>query len=127
MAERLDKFSHVPIHAGQVWLSRAGVWTLSVVLSILRFHTPIGYPWTFDLFAVVELSWMEREIRYYRSGRGACVRKPGRGQLLDLPDTHPCARATFDARCFERNVAGRILGLLDRSMWNFRHNVLLAR
>ena len=33
-----------------IWLLRLMVFTASVFLSILRFHTPIGYPWSLNFF-----------------------------------------------------------------------------
>ena len=49
----------------QIWGWRAGAWVLSVIAAILTFHTPVGHPWTLNLFAVYSLFWMEREIAYY--------------------------------------------------------------
>ena len=65
MAERLEHFSSIPVGLKQVWIWRGGVWALSAILSAARFHTPVGYPWTLNLFAVVAALWLEREIRYY--------------------------------------------------------------
>jgi peptidoglycan/LPS O-acetylase OafA/YrhL len=51
---------------GSVWRWRLLVWATSVVLSVLRFHSPLGYPWTLDLFAVLVACWLIREISSYR-------------------------------------------------------------
>jgi peptidoglycan/LPS O-acetylase OafA/YrhL len=51
---------------GEMLAWRVGVWGGSVGLSALRFHTAAGYPWTLNLFGVVAVLWLEREIRYYR-------------------------------------------------------------
>jgi peptidoglycan/LPS O-acetylase OafA/YrhL len=69
LAERLDSFSAFPVSTKQIWLWRGGAWMLSNALCIMRFHTPIGYPWTLNLFALVATLWIEREIRYYHAGR----------------------------------------------------------
>ena len=37
-----------------------------MALSVLRFHSPLGYPWTFNLFAVLVACWLSREISRYR-------------------------------------------------------------
>ncbi len=71
LAERMDRFSGVPVSRAQIWSWRGGAWALSIASSILRFHSPIGGPWTVSLFAIYASSWLEREIRYYRSGRRA--------------------------------------------------------
>jgi peptidoglycan/LPS O-acetylase OafA/YrhL len=89
MAERLEIFSSIPISSARVWIWRIGVWALSVILSILRFHTPIGYPWTFDFFAVVAVLWLEREIRYYQAGRKPLFENLGEASYsIYLTHTH---------------------------------------
>ncbi len=70
LAEQTDGFSLLPVSAGEIWLWRSSVWIISVLLSFMRFHTPIGYPWTLNPFALVATFWLEREIRFYR-GRGS--------------------------------------------------------
>jgi peptidoglycan/LPS O-acetylase OafA/YrhL len=54
--------------AREIWLLRGGVWFASSVCSVLRFHSPIGYPWTLNLFAVLAAYWLAREIAYARNG-----------------------------------------------------------
>jgi peptidoglycan/LPS O-acetylase OafA/YrhL len=65
MAERFEIFRFLPTNGVQLWLWRGGIWALSAVLSVLRFHTSIGYPWTLDLFAIIAVLWLEREVRFY--------------------------------------------------------------
>jgi peptidoglycan/LPS O-acetylase OafA/YrhL len=67
LAERLDNFSAIPITLNRLWMWRAGAWALSVLASVLRFHSLIGFPWTFDLLAIYWTWWLEREIRYYHT------------------------------------------------------------
>jgi peptidoglycan/LPS O-acetylase OafA/YrhL len=55
------------VSAVHIWIWRGSAYVLSVVLSVLRFHSPLGYPWTLNLFAVFAVFWLEREIRYYRT------------------------------------------------------------
>lgn len=52
-----------------IWRWRLAVWGASVALSILRFYSPIGYPWTLNLFAVLVAFWLIREISRYRERR----------------------------------------------------------
>ena len=67
LAERLDSTAVIPITLNRLWMWRAGAWGLSVLASALRFHSPLGFPWTFDLFAIYWTWWLEREIRYYHT------------------------------------------------------------
>jgi len=65
MAERLDLFYTQSVSPLQIWVWRAGIWALSVILSVLRFHTAIGFPWTLNGFAVIAAYWLQREISYF--------------------------------------------------------------
>lgn len=67
LAERVESLSAFPVSAVQIWMWRGSAYVLSVVLSVLRFHSPLRYPWTLDLFAVFAVFWLEREIRFYRT------------------------------------------------------------
>jgi len=67
MAEQLDNFSSHHVSAQEIWLWRCSVWSLSLISSALRFHTPIGFPWTLNLFAIVAALWVEREIAYFNT------------------------------------------------------------
>jgi peptidoglycan/LPS O-acetylase OafA/YrhL len=50
------------VGASEIWRWRLGIWMLSAVCSVLRFHSPAGYPWTLDLFAIAVFFWLDREI-----------------------------------------------------------------
>ncbi len=41
----------------------------SALLSVVRFHSPIGFPWTLNLFALLVAYWLSREIIYYQHRR----------------------------------------------------------
>lgn len=69
LAERLERLSAVPVTAREIWMWRGGVWAYSVAASALTFHSPIRFPITLNLFAVLGVFWIEREIRFYRAGR----------------------------------------------------------
>lgn len=79
MAERLEEFWFLPVVSiWQIWNWRAAALALGLLTSLLRFHTPIGFPWTLNLFAVFAALWLEREIRFYRfSGRKPWFEQPG--------------------------------------------------
>lgn len=49
------------------WTWRLSVWALASATSILRYHTPLGYPWTLNVFAVVVVVWIAGEIGRYRT------------------------------------------------------------
>ena len=63
LAERWEVVSRGdPIPRLGLWGWRIAVFGTSVVLSGLRFHTVLTYPWTLDLFAVLVFLWLSREI-----------------------------------------------------------------
>jgi peptidoglycan/LPS O-acetylase OafA/YrhL len=49
----------------KIWIWRAGVWSLAWTCSTLRFHSPVKYPWTLNLFAVFVYFWLKREVAYF--------------------------------------------------------------
>ena len=56
----------VPRARLNIWLWRSGIWALSSLALVLRFHSPIGYPWTLNLFAIACFFWLQRElVRYF--------------------------------------------------------------
>jgi peptidoglycan/LPS O-acetylase OafA/YrhL len=44
---------------------------LAIGCSVLRFHSPVGYPWTLNLFALAGGVWLLAEVRHF-----ALVRPP---------------------------------------------------
>jgi hypothetical protein len=50
----------------RLWALRVGVWLLSVVASVLRFHTSIKYPITLDIFGVAAAFWLWCEVEWFR-------------------------------------------------------------
>lgn len=48
--------------ARRLWTWRLVVWALSWLCSALRFHSPVGYPWTLNLFAFAVFFWLRAEI-----------------------------------------------------------------
>lgn len=62
LAERVQSGALPVVSRREIWSWRAGVWALSSVASVLRFHSGIGYPWTLTAFAFVVFPWLLREI-----------------------------------------------------------------
>jgi len=50
-----------------IWAWRLGVLATSSVFVILRFHSPLKYSHTLDLFAILVYFWLKREISFYQS------------------------------------------------------------
>ncbi len=50
----------------RLWSWRYTVWGVSVAISLLRFHSPIGYPWTLNVFGILVACWLSREIRHFQ-------------------------------------------------------------
>lgn len=71
LAEQVMRGNFRVVSTGEMWRWRMGVWFVSAVLSVLRFHAGIGYPWTLNLFALLVYGWLAREIGYYRTRKPA--------------------------------------------------------
>lgn len=50
----------------RIWLWRVGIFGASALACGLRFHSPLKYPWTLNLFAFLTFLWLRREIAYFR-------------------------------------------------------------
>lgn len=62
-----EKVIYLPAQASaSIWTWRSGIWLASISTSILRFHSPVGYPWTLNFFALLVGFWLIREILYFR-------------------------------------------------------------
>jgi peptidoglycan/LPS O-acetylase OafA/YrhL len=61
-----EKWAHRPqsthVDNGMIWRWRLRIIALSALCSVLRFHSPLGYPWTLNLFAIAAYFWIDREI-----------------------------------------------------------------
>ncbi|MBA3963870.1 MAG: acyltransferase [Chthoniobacterales bacterium] len=49
-----------------IWVWRAAVFGAAWTSSFMRFHTPIGDPWTLTFFGVLVALWLRREIDFRR-------------------------------------------------------------
>jgi peptidoglycan/LPS O-acetylase OafA/YrhL len=66
LAERLDSFKTIEVTRQQIWMWRFGIWITTWACSVLKFHSPIGYPLTLNFFAILAFYWIQREVAYYR-------------------------------------------------------------
>ncbi len=71
LAENFEAFKETVISRRRIWFWRLGVAATSSALQALFFHPPaafpyVGYPWTLQIFAVLSMAWLEREIRWWR-------------------------------------------------------------
>jgi peptidoglycan/LPS O-acetylase OafA/YrhL len=48
-----------------VWPLRVVAWGAMILCSVLRYHSPIGYPWTLNVFAIVVTVWLAAELAYF--------------------------------------------------------------
>lgn len=46
----------------EIWAWRGGVWLASALCSVLRFHSPLKYPWTLNVFAILAAVWLAKEL-----------------------------------------------------------------
>ena len=58
-----------PVSRMGVWGWRLTIWALSCALLALRFHTPVGHPWTLNFFALAVYCWLQQELLHYRNAR----------------------------------------------------------
>ncbi len=76
LAEQVGKEMALPEserpRAFSVWPLRGTAWAAGSFASVLRFHSPLGYPWTLNFFAIFAKFWIHQEIRRY------AVRSPKR-------------------------------------------------
>jgi peptidoglycan/LPS O-acetylase OafA/YrhL len=47
-----------------IWIWRLSIWGMATVCSILRYHSPLGYPWTLNLFAIAVVLWLAHEVAH---------------------------------------------------------------
>ena len=69
LAENIQAAPPLTVSTRQIWSWRLGIWGLASVASGLRFHSPIGYPWTLLAFSGLVYFWVEREIHFFQMNR----------------------------------------------------------
>ncbi len=79
----------------RMWLWRLGMYGLTVVLSGLRFHSPLKYQYTLNLFALVVVVYLAREIAAsQRQAPPAWLERAG-AWSYSLYLTHPLAFTAY--------------------------------
>lgn len=68
LAEDADSLVN-PVSGGKIWTWRLVAWVSSCVCLLLRFHTPVGYPWSLGVFGIIAYLWLRQEICYFRRVR----------------------------------------------------------
>lgn len=48
-----------------LWPLRGAVWAAMIVCSVLRYHSPLGYPWTLNIFAILVTIWLAAELDHF--------------------------------------------------------------
>lgn len=95
LAERLDVFKAIEVTRKQIWMWRSGVWLTTWVCSVLKFHSPIGYPLTLNFFAILAFFWLQREIAYYRLRRPVSLMEKAGGWSYSMYLIHLHAQAVY--------------------------------
>jgi peptidoglycan/LPS O-acetylase OafA/YrhL len=54
------------VSSASIWVWRTVILGAAFICRVLKFHSPIGYPWTLNIFAVMVFFWLQREIVYRR-------------------------------------------------------------
>jgi peptidoglycan/LPS O-acetylase OafA/YrhL len=68
--ELAERVRERPARLGQrIWYFRLAVWLASAVALALRFHSPVGYPWSLNLFAVLVYFWLLEEIPHLAAAK----------------------------------------------------------
>lgn len=78
-----------------IWTWRASILVAAWVCSVLRFHSPIGYPWTLNLFAVLVALWLHQEIQFRHTVAPSRFLEWAGLWSYSLYLIHPAARALF--------------------------------
>jgi peptidoglycan/LPS O-acetylase OafA/YrhL len=88
---------HNPVESKSkhIWRWRAGIVGVNILLNFLRFHSPIGYPWTLNFFAILVFFWLFQEIRFYQSENPVPILEWAGKWSYSLYLTHGLAQAAF--------------------------------
>lgn len=95
LAEAVRKNPNARVSARSVWTWRAVIFIAAWACSTLRFHSPYGYPWTLNFFAILAAIWLYREVAFRRAvGAPALLEWLGTWSY-SLYLAHPLAAAAF--------------------------------
>ncbi|MFZ2449491.1 MAG: acyltransferase [Methylovulum miyakonense] len=64
IAERVKTAPPPQCSTSTIWIWRMSILGVACACSVLRFHSPFGYPWTLNLFAIMVAVWLLREIAF---------------------------------------------------------------
>jgi peptidoglycan/LPS O-acetylase OafA/YrhL len=96
LAARFDVIRQRNVSTVQVWQWRMGAYVLSTIAEALAFHSPIGAPWSLNLFAIYGALWLEREMAYYRDRPAPPLEQAGEASYsIYLVHEHGFALATM--------------------------------
>jgi peptidoglycan/LPS O-acetylase OafA/YrhL len=79
----------------KIWRWRLAVFGASVICSTLRFHSPIGFPWSLNFFAIFASLWLVREIVYFRKFTPPATLEQAGSWSYSLYLTHGIGFAVF--------------------------------
>ena len=66
IAERVTNNLAIPQFClTSVGYTRSLVFFLTIILSVIRFHSPLGYPWTLNWFSIIAAYWFFCEISHF--------------------------------------------------------------
>jgi peptidoglycan/LPS O-acetylase OafA/YrhL len=94
LAEVVSRPQPVPSRRA-IWAWRLGVWGSAFVASVLRFHSPLKYPLTLNLFGFLAALWLVREISYRRAFPAPPVLERGGRWSYSIYLVHLLAVALF--------------------------------
>ena len=95
LAEALRTQPAIDVGRLQIWSWRMSVWGASLLCSVLRFHSPLGYPWTLNVFAVLVALWLAREASYFSRVPPPALLERAGGWSYSLYLTHGIAAILF--------------------------------
>lgn len=81
--------------ARRMWLWRLGMYGMTVVLSGLRFHSPLKYQYTLDFFALLVVAYLAREISASQRQPPAQWLERAGAWSYSLYLTHPLALSVY--------------------------------
>ncbi len=94
LAEDIRRAGSRPVDSS-IWIWRAGILLLSAACSIARFHSPIGYPWTLNFFAIAAGIWLYREILHFSRSDAPRIMEWAGTWSYSLYLIHPIGMAFF--------------------------------
>ena len=106
LAQQVAAGKSSSVTAAQIWSWRMAAWALSSFCSVLRFHSPLKYPWTLNVFAVFVYFWLTKEIAYFREHRASRLLERGGKWSYSIYLLHLHGQALFVLLAFSPFGAG---------------------